>query len=108
MRMSARRRRLSRMRAAPMVQALRRARRDAVSLLSVSISAGRRSLSRLLGRSNSRTFSPPDGPADTLLPGPIRGELLGAEQLSERIAALARGQRLTSKHRRRARLLARL
>ena len=43
-----------------------------------------------------------------MAPGPIRGELLGAEQLSERIEALARGQRLTSTPRRHARLLARL
>jgi cyclic beta-1,2-glucan synthetase len=45
---------------------------------------------------------------DTLLPGPIRGELLGAEQLAERIEKLARGQRITTTPRRRARLLARL
>jgi len=43
-----------------------------------------------------------------LLTGPIRGELLGAEQLAERITALARGQRLTTTHHRRAPLLARL
>ena len=45
---------------------------------------------------------------DGLLPGPIRGELLGAEQLAERVAAVARGQRLAVVQRRRAQLLARL
>ena len=74
----------------------------------MSISTGRRPLSRLVGRRSSRSTAPLDGSGDTLLPGPIRGELLGAEQLSERIAALARGQRLTRTHRRRAPLLVRL
>ncbi|HKN64905.1 MAG TPA: glucoamylase family protein, partial [Gemmatimonadaceae bacterium] len=74
----------------------------------MSISLGRRSLSRLLGTPRSQIDAPPDGTVDTLLPGPIRGELLGAEQLSERVAALAHSQRLTSTHRRRALLLARL
>ena len=45
---------------------------------------------------------------DGLLPGPIRGELLGAEQLAERVAAVARGQRLAVVQHRRAQLLARL
>ena len=74
----------------------------------MSIATRPRSLSRLLGRYGSRTSSPSGQPEHTWLPGPIRGELLGAEQLSERIAALARGQRLTSTHHRRALLLARL
>jgi cyclic beta-1,2-glucan synthetase len=65
-------------------------------------------MSRLLGRHSPRIAPPSGGPVDALLPGPIRGELLGAEQLAERIAALARGQRLTGAPRRRARLLARL
>jgi cyclic beta-1,2-glucan synthetase len=65
-------------------------------------------LSRLLGRPRSHIDAPADGAVDTLLPGPIRGELLGAEQLSERVAALADSQRLTRIHRRRALLLARL
>src|SRR5690348_4937654 len=50
---------------------------------------------------------PPDG-AGALLPGPIRGELLGAEQLAERVIAVAREQRVASVQRRRALLLARL
>jgi len=74
----------------------------------VSISLNRSSFSRLLGRPGSRIVVPADGSGDTLLPGPIRGELLGTEQLSERVAVLARGQRLTRTHRRRALLLARL
>ena len=74
----------------------------------MSLSPGRTTLSRLLGRNRSRPTSRSSGPVDTLLPGPIRGELLGAEQLAERIAALARGQRITKTPRRRARLLARL
>ena len=52
--------------------------------------------------------SPAGGPVDALVPGPIRGQLLGAEQLAERIAAVARGERLTTARRRRARLLTRL
>jgi cyclic beta-1,2-glucan synthetase len=43
-----------------------------------------------------------------MAPGPIRGELLGAEQLAERVAEVARGQRLAVVHIRRAQLLARL
>lgn len=64
--------------------------------------------SRLLGRLHPRPSSRASAAADPLLPGPIRGELLGVEQLAERVAALARGQRLTTKRLRRARLLARL
>ena len=63
---------------------------------------------RQLGRWGSRSPARASGTAEALLPGPIRGELLGAEQLAERIAALARGQRLTTARRRRAWLLARL
>src|SRR5689334_5250538 len=51
--------------------------------------------------------STPDAAAD-LVSGPLRGELLGAEQLAERIVAVARGQRLAAVQRRRALLLARL
>jgi len=56
--------------------------------------------SRWLGRA-------PDAQA-ALLPGPIRGELLGAEQLGERNTAVARGQSLATVQRRGALLLARL
>ena len=58
-------------------------------------------LSRLLFRT-ART-------RDAILPGPIRGELLGAEKLAERARDLAAGQRPTSAAaRRRAPLLVRL
>src|SRR5687768_4534559 len=62
--------------------------------------------SRLL----SRLFPPSIDPDGELLPGPIRGELLGAEHLAERARAIAREQRLVvpAPIRRRTPLLARL
>src|SRR4051794_28490907 len=64
--------------------------------------------SRPFTRLRSRGSRQAPDPASALLPGPIRGELLGAEQLGERVTALAREQRVTAAHRRRALLLARL
>jgi cyclic beta-1,2-glucan synthetase len=64
--------------------------------------------SNLFTRLRSRWPRPaPDATAE-LVSGPLRGELLGAEQLGERIVAVARGQRLAAVQRRRALLLARL
>ena len=63
--------------------------------------------SRLLRRLRFRKADPNDA-ADTLLPGPIRGELLGADQLAERVELVARRQRIARVQRRRARLLTRL
>ncbi|HZI41183.1 MAG TPA: hypothetical protein VFD67_05750, partial [Gemmatimonadaceae bacterium] len=64
--------------------------------------------SRLFTRLRSRWPWPTPDAAAELLPGPLRGELLGAEQLGERIVAVARGQRIAALQRRRALLLARL
>src|SRR5690348_15500135 len=62
--------------------------------------------SRPFDRLRSRWSGAAPDPA--LLPGPIRGELLGAEQLGERVVAVAREQRVATVQRRRALLLARL
>ena len=58
----------------------------------------------------SRLFAPAVDRDGELLPGPIRGELLGAEHLAERARAVAREQRLVpaGRGRRRTPLLARL
>src|SRR2546423_13366744 len=64
--------------------------------------------SRLFTRLRSGWPRPSPDAAAALLPGPIRGELLGAEQLAERVIAGAHVQRLASGQRRRALLLARL
>src|SRR5690242_1491576 len=64
--------------------------------------------SRPFGRLRSRWSANAPDAAAALLPGPIRGELLGAEQLGERVVAGAREQRVATVQRRRALLLARL
>ena len=81
--------------------------RASARLPSVPISLEPETTSRWLGRLRSK-WTPRARAAQPFGPGPIRGELLGAEQLAERIEALARGQRITRIQRRRARLLARL
>ena len=78
------------------------------SFRAVSISPVRMTASRFLSRLRSGQPAGFGATVEALLPGPIRGELLGAEQLAERVAAVARGQRVTTVRRRRARLLARL
>src|SRR5688572_14205442 len=57
----------------------------------------------------SHFFSRESDARAELLAGPIRGELLGAEQLADRARAVAKGERLrTGRMRYRAPLLARL
>ena len=64
--------------------------------------------SELFTRLRSRWQRPASDAAAELVSGPLRGELLGAEQLGERIVAVARAQRVAAVQRRRALLLARL
>ena len=64
--------------------------------------------SRLFTRLRSPWPRPSPDAAAELVSGPLRGELLGAEQLAERIIVVARGQRVAAVQRRRALLLARL
>src|SRR5919197_5717293 len=85
-----------------------RHRSHGISVRAWSTSFGSLRASRFFGRPGT-PLSPRAGRGgEPLSPGPIRGELLGAEQLAERVTALARGQRLAEVPDRHVRLLARL